>query len=71
MASTTEVSFAVPMKLRISATVRTPPIAVRLTLAEPERMRSIASFSSRKAAGCMPSSVAMRKTTSLRKRSVK
>ena len=38
MASMTEVSFAVPMKLRISATVRTPPRAVSM-VAEPARMR--------------------------------
>ena len=59
------------MKLRISAAARTPPIGVFLMLSVPERSFVSTSFSSRSAAGWMPSSVAMRSSTSFRRRSVK
>jgi hypothetical protein len=62
----TAVSLALPMKLSISATVRTPPMADFLMLADPESRRSITSFSSFNASGWMPSRVATRRTTSLR-----
>ncbi len=59
------------MKLRISAAVRMPPSGFFLMFSLPDSSLVSTSFSSRSAAGCTPSSVAMRSTTSLRRRSVK
>jgi hypothetical protein len=59
------------MKLRISAAVRMPPIGLRLRLSLPDKRPVSTSSSSRSAAGWMPSSVAIRSSTSLRSRSLK
>ena len=59
------------MKFRISAAVRTPPSDDFLMFSLPDSSLVSTSFNSRRAAGCTPSSVAIRSTTSLRRRSVK
>src|SRR5450830_995403 len=59
------------MKFRISAAARTPPSVDFLIFSLPDNSFVKTSFSSRSAAGCTRSRVAIRNTTSLRKRSVK
>src|SRR5450830_965775 len=71
MLSITEPSCSPLMKLRISVAARTPPSDDFLMFSLPDSSFVNTSLSSRKAAGCTPSRVAMRSTTSLRKRSVK
>src|SRR5450830_773979 len=71
MLSITEPSCSPLMKLRISTAARTPPSDDFLMFSLPDSSFVNTSLSSRKAAGCTPSRVAMRSTTSLRKRSVK
>src|SRR5476649_562753 len=71
MLSMTEPSCSPDMKFKISAAARTPPSEDFLMFSLPDKSLVSTSFSSRSAAGCTPSSVAMRNTTSLRSRSVK
>ena len=61
----------VPIRLIISAAVLTPPSGALRACSPPASMRPITSFRSFSAEGWMPSSVAMRTSTSLRCRSAK
>ena len=58
-----------PRWFKICAAASTPPRVLFFTLSAPDSSCVSTSFKSRKAAGCTPSSVAIRSTTSLRKRS--
>src|SRR5574340_1340213 len=64
-------SFSPLMKLRMSAAARVPPIGCFFRTSLPDSSLVRTSFNSRRAVGCTPESVAIRSSTSLRRRSVK